>query len=112
MIAGGTTNIRAFLSKKGAVRMPANPSPEGSVQSTQAQAARTPNFLSTERSLLERFMPGLDDALKAIPLSVLESRENPSIKMLKEAKGPALLIPKKFGGMGATPVEGVRVLRE
>jgi alkylation response protein AidB-like acyl-CoA dehydrogenase len=91
--------------------MPANPTPEGSVQSTQAQAARTPNFLSAERSLLERFMPGLDDALKAIPLSVLESRENPSIRMLKEAKGPALLIPKKYGGMGATPVEGVRVLR-
>jgi len=71
----------------------------------------TPNFLRPERELLERFMPGLDDALKAIPLERLESRENPSIRMLKEAKGPGLLIPAKYGGMGATSVEGVRVLR-
>lgn len=89
--------------------MQASATSEGQVP--PAATTRTPNFLSTERSLLERFMPGLDDALKALPLSVLESRENPSIRMLKEAKGPGLLIPKKYGGMGATPVEGVRILR-
>lgn len=81
------------------------------MQATETEVRKTANFLGTERGLLERFMPGLDDALKAIPLGVLESRENPSIQMLKEARGPALLIPKKYGGMGATPVEGVRVLR-
>ena len=43
-------------------------------------------------------MPGLDAA--AIPLSV-EGRENPSIKLLKEFRGPALLIPKEYGGLGA-----------
>jgi alkylation response protein AidB-like acyl-CoA dehydrogenase len=72
---------------------------------------RTANFLADERALLERFMPGLDAALRSIPLSVLEGRENPSIRLLKEARGPALLIPGQFGGLGATAVEGARVLR-
>jgi alkylation response protein AidB-like acyl-CoA dehydrogenase len=61
--------------------------------------------------LLERFMPGLDEALKAIPLAELEDRQNPGIKLFKDAKGPALLIPTKYGGMGATAPEGARVLR-
>jgi alkylation response protein AidB-like acyl-CoA dehydrogenase len=69
------------------------------------------NFLGTERALLERFMPGLDAELKAIPLAVLEGRENPSIQLLKKARGPALLIPKRYGGLGATAVEGARTLR-
>jgi alkylation response protein AidB-like acyl-CoA dehydrogenase len=72
---------------------------------------KSTNFLGTERALLERFMPGLDAKLKAIPLAVLEGRENPSIQILKEAKGPGLLIPKKYGGLGATAVEGARTLR-
>jgi alkylation response protein AidB-like acyl-CoA dehydrogenase len=70
-----------------------------------------PNFLKTERALLEQFLPGLDAALKEIPLNVLEGRENPSIKMLREARGPALLIPKQFGGLGASAPEGLRVMR-
>ncbi len=69
------------------------------------------NFLIAERELLERFMPGLDAALAAIPLSVLESKENPSIKVLKEFRGPALLIPKEYGGLGAAAAEGLAVLR-
>ena len=72
---------------------------------------RSPNFLGAERALLERFMPGLDAQLKSTPLGVLEGRENPSIRMHKEAKGPGLLIPKRYGGLGATAVEAVRVLR-
>jgi alkylation response protein AidB-like acyl-CoA dehydrogenase len=78
----------------------------------QVQAEpKSANFLGTERALLERFMPGLDAALRSIPLAVLEGRENPSIRMLKEAKGPSLLIPKRYGGLGATAVEGARTLR-
>jgi alkylation response protein AidB-like acyl-CoA dehydrogenase len=78
----------------------------------QAQApSRSANFLAGERALLERFLPGFDAALKSIPLGILEGRENPSIKMLKDARGPALLIPKQYGGLGASAVEGVRVLR-
>src|SRR5437764_9661743 len=78
---------------------------------TTPRTTNRPNFLREERDLLERFMPGLDAALKAVPLNVLEGRGNPAIKMFKEAQGPGLLIPKRYGGMGATSPEGVRVLR-
>jgi alkylation response protein AidB-like acyl-CoA dehydrogenase len=79
--------------------------------SPRTVAEKSPNFLRDERALLERFMPGLDAALKAIPLDVLEGRGNPAIRMLKDAKGPGLLIPERYGGLGATSPEGVRVLR-
>ena len=72
---------------------------------------KSTNFLGTERALLERFMPGLDAEFKAIPLAILEGRENPSIRILKDAKGPGLLIPKQYGGLGASAVEGARTLR-
>ncbi|HEX6984771.1 MAG TPA: acyl-CoA dehydrogenase family protein, partial [Planctomycetaceae bacterium] len=68
-------------------------------------------FLSSERDLLERYLPGLDAQLAAIPLDVMEARGNPAIRLFKEARGPALLIPAKYGGLGAGPVEGLRVLR-
>ena len=55
-------------------------------------------------------MPGLDAALAALPLGVLEGRDNPSIRMLKEARGPGLLIPKKYGGLGFTNVEYQKVM--
>lgn len=71
----------------------------------------TMNFLAPQRALLERFFPGLDATLAAIPLQELESRQNPSIALMREAKGPALIIPKKYGGLGATAVEGMRILR-
>jgi alkylation response protein AidB-like acyl-CoA dehydrogenase len=73
--------------------------------------ARSPNFLKGERALLERYLPGLDAALKAVPLATFEGRESPGLKMLKAARGPALLIPKQYGGLGATASEGMRVLR-
>lgn len=84
-----------------------------SIVPTEVRAAQQqcPNFLKTERAVLETYLPGLDSALKEIPLEVLEGRQNPSIRMLREARGPALLIPKRFGGLGATPTEGLRVLR-
>jgi alkylation response protein AidB-like acyl-CoA dehydrogenase len=81
------------------------------VPAVQPEHRNVPTFLRAERALLERLMPGLDAALKAVPLNVLEGRGNPAIKMFKEAKGPGLLIPKHYGGMGANSPEGVRVLR-
>lgn len=74
-------------------------------------AAPMMNFLAPQRELLERFFPGLDAALAAIPLQELESRKNPSIALMRDAKGPALIIPKKYGGLGASAVEGMRILR-
>lgn len=82
-----------------------------SVAPASPSASVAPHYLRTERALLERFLPGLDEALKAIPLAVLEDRQNPGIRLFKDAKGPALLIPVRYGGMGATAPEGARVLR-
>jgi len=81
------------------------------LRAEQQTREQGPNFLKMERALLEEFMPGLDAALKEMPLGILEGRENPSIKMLRDSKGPALLIPKRYGGLGATPPEALRVLR-
>lgn len=88
------------------------PSLQSSPKPPEAASSAPPmNFLAGPRALMERFLPGVDAALASVPLEVLESRQNPSIQMLREARGPALLIPKKYGGLGASAVEGVRVLR-
>ena len=87
-------------------------SPPPSLASPEASLPAPPlNFMSAPRTLMERFLPGLDLALASMPLQLLESRQNPAIRLLREARGPALLIPKKYGGLGASAVEGVRILR-
>ena len=79
----------------------------------QAEPKST-NFLGTERALLERFMPGLDAELKAIPLAVLEGRENPSIRDVQGGQGPrpldpeALWRPRRDGRGGRTDPAGHR----
>ncbi|MEM7050926.1 MAG: acyl-CoA dehydrogenase family protein [Acidobacteriota bacterium] len=69
------------------------------------------NFLKSEREHLERFLPGLDAELAEQPLQELEKRGNPCLGMLIAARGAGLLIPTEYGGLGATPVEAVRVHR-
>ncbi len=81
-----------------------NPTPE-----TSSTPSR--NFLSLERETLERYFPGLDSELCEIPFSELESPANPGISLFKQRKGPAMLIPKAYGGMGASAVESSRMLR-
>lgn len=68
-------------------------------------------FLENERATLETFLPGLDAKLAAMPLSELESREAPGIKLFREAQGLGLLIPPDQRGRGASAVEAVRVQR-
>jgi len=69
------------------------------------------NFLKEERAALESILPGLDAALASIPLMEMEKRGNPSIGIFRKLGGPALLIPKHFGGRGASPLEAVRAQR-
>jgi alkylation response protein AidB-like acyl-CoA dehydrogenase len=75
------------------------------------EQAEGPRFLQRDRAVMERFLPGLDTRLATIPLEEMERPGNPGIAILKEAKGPNLFIPKRYGGLGATAVEGIRVLR-
>ena len=69
------------------------------------------NFLKEERAALERLLPGLDAALAQIPLMEMERRGNPAIGVFRRLGGPALLIPREFGGRGASPLEATRAQR-
>ncbi len=69
------------------------------------------NFLKQERTTLENILPGLDAALARIPLLEMERPGNPSIAAFKSLAGPGLLIPKRFGGRGASPLHAVRAQR-
>ncbi|MFI9271282.1 acyl-CoA dehydrogenase [Kitasatospora sp. NPDC052896] len=69
------------------------------------------NFLRTERATLEALLPGLDETLAGYPLEELETSPSPAIRAFREAGGPALLVPARTAGIGATPLQAVRVQR-
>lgn len=65
----------------------------------------------TERSTLERHLPGLDKALAEVALLDLERAGNPGLGLFREAGGPALLVPAAHGGLGISAVDAVRIQR-
>ncbi|RVW10737.1 acyl-CoA dehydrogenase [Prescottella agglutinans] len=68
-------------------------------------------FLETERGVLQRSLPGLDEALTSIAPGDLERPGSPGTTVFREAGGPGLLVPADLGGIGASPLEAVRVQR-
>jgi alkylation response protein AidB-like acyl-CoA dehydrogenase len=68
-------------------------------------------FLARERATLDRFLPGLDVKLAAMPLAQLESPETQGIVAFREAGGVGLLIPEEHRGLGAGPIEGIHIQR-
>ncbi len=68
-------------------------------------------FLRTERTTLARLLPGLDESLARIPLMEMERPGNPALVLFREAGGPGLVVPTDHGGLGATPLDAVRVQR-
>jgi alkylation response protein AidB-like acyl-CoA dehydrogenase len=68
-------------------------------------------FLKEERATLEQLLPGLDAALAQIPLMEMERPGNPSIPAFRRLGGPGLLIPTRFGGRGASPLQALRAQR-
>ncbi|MFJ9242709.1 acyl-CoA dehydrogenase [Streptomyces sp. NPDC101776] len=68
-------------------------------------------FLHHERATLEALLPGLDAALARRPLAELESAPSPAIAEFRAAGGPALLVPTENAGIGAGPLQAVRVQR-
>lgn len=68
-------------------------------------------FLSCERETLERLLPGLDGTLSEIGLADLERPGSPGIQAFRDAGGAGLLVPVEHGGLGATPLDAVRVQR-
>jgi alkylation response protein AidB-like acyl-CoA dehydrogenase len=69
------------------------------------------NFLKQERATLEQLLPGLDAALAGFSLTEMERPGNPSIPAFRRLGGPGLLIPERFGGRGASPLQAVRAQR-
>ncbi|WP_399082237.1 acyl-CoA dehydrogenase family protein [Streptomyces sp. BBFR2] len=69
------------------------------------------SFLDTEREVLERLLPGLDAALAAHPLAVLERPGSPAVAAFRDAGGAGLLVPAEHTGIGASPLEAVRLQR-
>jgi alkylation response protein AidB-like acyl-CoA dehydrogenase len=68
-------------------------------------------FLGAERDALERWLPGLDEQLRALPLEQLERPGSPAIELFRKHGGAALLIPTRLGGKGADLVDVVRIHR-
>jgi alkylation response protein AidB-like acyl-CoA dehydrogenase len=69
------------------------------------------NYMRREREALETLLPGLDAALAQFTLTEMERRGNPSIATFRQHGGPGLLVPARFGGRGASPLEAVRAQR-
>jgi len=69
------------------------------------------SFLGIERETLEALLPGLDAALARHSLAELERPGGPAIAAFREAGGPALLVPAENTGIGADPLDAVRLQR-
>lgn len=63
------------------------------------------------RDTCEAYLPGLLAALAEVPAQRLEQPGSPGIGLFRRHGGPALLIPKPYQGLAATPPEAVRVMR-
>src|SRR3954464_11083645 len=67
------------------------------------------NYMQCERETLDRYLPGLDAALTSHSFEALEAPGGPGINLFREAGGPGLLAPVKCGGLGATPLDAIRI---
>jgi alkylation response protein AidB-like acyl-CoA dehydrogenase len=68
-------------------------------------------FLELERATLDKFLPGLDDLLRAHAMSEMERPGSPAIDDFRRCGGPGLLVPSQHSGGGATALEALRVQR-
>ncbi|MFK0120041.1 acyl-CoA dehydrogenase [Streptomyces sp. NPDC090994] len=68
-------------------------------------------FLECERTTLAKLLPGLDPALREIPLTELERPGSPGIRLFRDSGGPGLLVPESHQGRGATALDALRVQR-
>ncbi len=69
------------------------------------------NFMRKEREIAERWFPGLAERLQAVAFAEREGEDSPVVEIYRDFGGPSLLVPKAYGGKGATPAEAVAVHR-
>ncbi|GAA3486013.1 acyl-CoA dehydrogenase family protein [Streptomyces cremeus] len=67
--------------------------------------------LDAARATCETFLPGLLDRLAGHTLTELEVPQSPALRHFRECGGPALVIPKEYGGLGADPLQALAVTR-
>ncbi|BCJ68110.1 acyl-CoA dehydrogenase family protein [Polymorphospora rubra] len=67
--------------------------------------------LDQARTLCESYLPGLIDGLTELPFDRREAPGGATLPVFRNAGGPGLVIPKDYGGLGATPLDAVRVTR-
>ncbi|ATL33032.1 acyl-CoA dehydrogenase family protein [Streptomyces formicae] len=68
-------------------------------------------FLQLDHDVCGKLLPGLADRLADVPFDELESPASPAIALFKEYGGTNLLIPRAYGGVGASALDAVRVIR-
>ncbi|MER5968451.1 acyl-CoA dehydrogenase family protein [Streptomyces sp. NPDC002055] len=68
-------------------------------------------FLQRDLDACETLLPGLADRLAEVPFDRLESPGSPAISLFREHGGTNLLVPRAFGGIGASALDAVRVIR-
>jgi alkylation response protein AidB-like acyl-CoA dehydrogenase len=69
------------------------------------------HLLEKERATLAAFFPKLDETLAQIPLLEMEKPDNPALGIFRKFAGPKLLIPTRFSGLGATPLQAIHIQR-
>ncbi|MGN9817990.1 acyl-CoA dehydrogenase [Streptomyces sp. SD11] len=63
------------------------------------------------RETCEAFLPGLLDKLDDLPLSELETPGSPALDHFRACGGPGLVIPTRYHGGGADPLQALAVVR-
>ena len=67
-------------------------------------------ILDEARAVCDSHLPGLLTDLEPIPFGERERAGNPGLRLFRERGGPALLVPKQYSGLGATPLEAMQVV--
>jgi alkylation response protein AidB-like acyl-CoA dehydrogenase len=67
--------------------------------------------MEADRLACEKLLPGLREKLAGTPLKDLESPDSPAIELFRAHGGPNLLVPASFGGLDASALDAVRVVR-
>ncbi len=67
------------------------------------------NFLKNERAVFDGYFPKLREQLEQLPFEEKEGQDSRIVEIYREAGGPALLVDRKYGGKGATPMDGLAV---
>lgn len=66
-------------------------------------------MLDSARITLDEYLPDLAAALRTESIERLESDAGHGIELFKRHGGPKLLIPREYGGLGATALAAVRI---